>query len=275
MSNRKAPVRTTAPTAGAATSTLNPAITAPTSEATEHLDLEVHFARKSTQGEMTMTSTVHSGLKKGIRPSLPLLLKALSPVVRPAMLEHFQPNCCIATCAILRRTFRYFGYNARPLAVSVQIFNSSMMRLLESGTPIPDKLKDRLALFQREKAWGIGIGIRDILISSPLGFDGHVVLQVGKSLVDASLAQADRPEHDIDLGAFIHCEPGHDFFHGADLPQYGIQGRGCAVFYRRLLDKTYRDSIDWNNWKPVWTQTLNKIIGQTIEGMITVVRGAV
>jgi hypothetical protein len=222
-----------------------------------------------------MKSNDRSRFKKGNRPPLPLLLHALSSVVRPAMLEHFQPNCCIATCAILRRVFRHFGYDAHPLAVSVRIYNSNMMRLIQSGTHFPDSSKDRMTLLKKEKAWNISIGAGEPMISGPSGFNGHVVLRVGNSLVDASLAQADRAEHDIDLGSFIDCEPGRDFFQGADLPQYGIQGRGCVVFYQRLLDKTYQDAIDWNIWRPVSTQILDKITRQTTEKMIEVLGGAI
>jgi hypothetical protein len=205
------------------------------------------------------------------RPPLPLLLHGLTPVVRPAMLELFNPDCAIATCAILRKVFSSFGYDAVSVATSVQIYNANMIRLLQAKLHMPDDMEERLALFEKEIAWGIGFGIGDPMVPVPVGFDGHVVIRLGKTLVDASLEQADRIKHNIVLGPMIACEPGEDFFESEDLPEYAIHGRtGCVVVYRRILDETYKDSIDWIRWSTWHDKTLEKIINQTTERMIDV-----
>jgi hypothetical protein len=117
-----------------------------------------------------------------------------------------------------------------------------MVRLLEENLTIPDNTTERLAFFEKENAWGLGIGVGDTMTPDPAGYDGHLVLHVEETLVDSSLQYADRSEHGIKLGSFIACEPGDDFFRGEDRPEYAIQGRGCVVIYRRLPDETYKDA---------------------------------
>ena len=48
--------------------------------------------------------------KRNLVP-IPELLDALAPIVRPAMLEQFRPDCCVDTCIVLRRVFRTFGFS--------------------------------------------------------------------------------------------------------------------------------------------------------------------
>lgn len=201
---------------------------------------------------------------KSKRNFVPLaeLLDALAPIVRPAMLEQFRPDCCVDTCIVLRRVFRTFGFDSHPLAVTVQVFNKNMLRLLQDRVVLPADRQDRIEFCEREGAWGIGIGTGDGLRSSQGLFNGHLVLRMNRMLVDASLQQVERIDRGIVLGSFLAKEARQDFFDGKDRPMSVFDVNGCAVTYRRILDDSYHHNEHWTSPSPLHSRVSKKIIEQ-------------
>lgn len=202
-----------------------------------------------------------------IKPPLSTLLCALEPVVRPVMLRHYSPDCCIATTRALRDVFKHFGYDAYPVAVSVAIVNARMARILKEHIHIPVDYCERLAFFEREDAWGLGIGIGDPLpgYGPAHGFDGHLVLRVMQTLVDASLQQADRPQKGISLGSLIAYEPGREFFRDhINRPESRVIVNGCELTYRCTFDASYRQSPDWNAREELIVMLRKTIVDKTV-----------
>jgi len=179
------------------------------------------------------------------RPSLHDLLTRLGPVARPIILEHFIPNCCIATCAILRRVLKYYGYSSEPIPVSVIIHNARMIEALrrdevpERGAPGRDEW------FRRTGAYGVGIVPESAGVSflkGYQGFGGHVVLRVRNLLIDASIAQASRPQWGISLPNFLVTEATPGFLRGEHISR---DVNNCRLIYQRITDYSFRTSRDW------------------------------
>jgi hypothetical protein len=177
-----------------------------------------------------------------LKPALDHLLRAMSPVVRKTMLTKCRPDCCVATCKILREVFAYYGYKARPFAVAVFIYNEAMQDLIARGVTFPEDLEKRVALFDEVGAWGVGIHPE---ARGEPGV-GHLVLGVGGKLVDASLDQASRPERNINLPPLLSFDAPPGFF-AERVKSQQIKGMvdGSLVIYKRVVNDTYRTSLNW------------------------------
>lgn len=175
---------------------------------------------------------------------LPTLLNAMKPVVRRTMLEAFRPDCCIATCRILREVFADYGYKARPVAVSVEVLNAEMIALMQEG-PLPDDRAERTVLFDQRGAWGVGIGAPGPPLNGN-SFVGHLVLNVDGVLIDGSLDQAQRPEKKILLPSLLWFKPDAGFFAPRSKGQRtsGIVG-DCLLNYRRIDNESYTTGKNW------------------------------
>jgi hypothetical protein len=187
--------------------------------------------------------------------ALPALFEAMSPIVRPTMLESFSPDCCIATCRVLRDVFAEYGYRAEAIPVTVQVLNGPMQALLELG-PLPDDRAERIALFNKTGAWGVGIGGDKPL--APGKYCGHLVLNVHRYLVDASIDQVSRPEHNMALPPLI-AFPAPPGFFAAKPKGQGVSGMigETLIAYKRLRDDSYRTG---RGWREAHTETRLRIM---------------
>jgi hypothetical protein len=188
---------------------------------------------------------------------LPALLEAMSPIVRSTMLETFRPDCCVATCRILREVFADFGYRAREVPVTVQVLNGPMQRLAEQG-PLPEDRDERIALFNQTGAWGVGIGGDKPLAQDK--YSGHLVLSVHGHLVDASLDQVNRPERNIEMPPLLWFPAPSGFF--AKPKGQGLSGMvgECLVAYKRLRNDSYLSGKNWRERYAGHAETYFKIM---------------
>lgn len=195
------------------------------------------------------------------RPALDDLVAALAPIVRPVMLRHFVPNCCVATCSVLRRVFDHYGYASEALPVTVFVFNAKMVEALKNNT-VPEVGDPRRALwFKITGAHGIGIMPESATLSALKGVDafgGHLVLRVRDLLVDASIAQASRPALQINLPLLVATTATDDFMRGKLL---AVNVHGCAVQYHRLNNYSFRTAPDWRE-RARFVEPLREILAQ-------------
>lgn len=176
-----------------------------------------------------------------MKPVFDQLIDVLAPIVRQRMLKHFRPDCCIATTKILREILEYYGFKSQPMAVSVHIYNARLIELMDAG-PLPENEEEKMALFERTGAWGIGIGQSG-------SQDGcHVVLQSQGFLLDASLDQAERPERGIELPELL-AVPVPPRFLGRRVKGQMIRGMvgKCMVVYKRIDNEKWRESRNWRD----------------------------
>jgi hypothetical protein len=188
------------------------------------------------------------------------LLARLAPIVREEMLKVCVPNCCIATCAVLKRVFKAEGFEARALPVAVIISNRKMVEALARGESIPQADAEIRAWMDRLGAWRLGIVPESELESLARGYPGyggHLVLTVQNLIIDASIEQANRPEKAIVLPRFFVSEVSPQFLRGEGM-MVGNMG-DCEVVYRPLRDNKWRKSIDWTDERR-YRETVNAIL---------------
>ena len=192
---------------------------------------------------------------------LSTLLAALEPVVRPIMLQYCTPDCCIETSRALCRVFNHFGYNAHEVAVSVTVCNADFVRFLEERALGHDDVASTLMA----TAKCINIGAGEPLPKDHPGLDGHLVVRVDQMLVDASLQQADRPNHGIELENLIVFKPGRAFFRDSCCPAASIVANGCTVTYRHKFDSSYRQTPAWTARENLFSEITNRIVCETTD----------
>jgi hypothetical protein len=205
------------------------------------------------------------------RPPLNPLIESMSPVARKVMLQYFTPDCCIATCRVLRSAFGIFGYLSDAVPVSVFIFNRNMATLLRDGVVIPTEMEQRRKLLDKHGAWSVGITKRSATVGStvPEGrFGGHLVLRVMNTLVDGSLQQANRPQHKIVLPPLIAFTPDKPVFFTQKRTRgkrCGVTVNDCEVVYQRLGDYSFRTAPDWIRVGSPYDIAVRRIVAETSE----------
>lgn len=199
-------------------------------------------------------------------PRLDNLLERLEPVVREEMLKIAVPNCCIATVAVLCRVFRHFGFRARGIPVSVVIRNPKFLKCMGAGMRLPDDPKLLREWMESTGSWCIGIVPESALESAMRGypgFGGHLVCHVQDVLVDASIAQANRPQKGIELPPFCAFPASKRFLQGDGMMVGNMNG--CEVEYRPLRDHSWRQAPDWSDERR-YRETVNAIIERAGNG---------
>ena len=182
------------------------------------------------------------------------LLESLAPIVRDEILKDFAPDCCIATAAI-RRVFRHFHFETTPIPVHVHIFNQAYLKL-RTGVPFPGDPSELHELMNRTGASAVAINAESVHSGK---WPGHMLVLVKDILVDASLDQFNRREHDITIPPFMTM-PAHPSFLEFR-SQLARTENGCEIVYRRSRDKAWLSDPDWTNESRA-RRAVNAIIGR-------------
>jgi hypothetical protein len=156
----------------------------------------------------------------------------------------YRKDCCIPATAILCDVLDYFKLPAKPLSVIACIYNPLMTERLErEGMPTREEA-ERDWFPQGCYSIGVGLGERE-----PGKWPGHLVaLLAGKVLVDLTLDQAERPEHNVILPVPIIAAVGADFLEPGNVARGLVNG--CRVDYvARPEDRSFERSNDWKSKK--------------------------
>ena len=155
---------------------------------------------------------------------------------RPIILDRFREDSCVVTTRVAIEVLRNLGYPAKPIAAKTFISNASAVESLAAGRPLDIERGD----------WTIGIGID----GAEPGFVGHLVALVrgdgNRYLLDMTLDQASRPEHDLELVPSAFLLPSEWEEASGEI---GFSGqRGEHIVY--VLDPendAYRRARDWTD----------------------------
>lgn len=153
------------------------------------------------------------------RPGTDAIVRALGFIQRPIQAE-YGPSACILATRVAVDVLRAHGVRVQPVAVHVEVFNPAYVEHIERG--------EHEAIETDPRCW-----------SAQLGFTGeeqgddrvdmHVVAVVeDRLLLDLTLDQCSRPEHDVVLtpGIFEGLSP--EFARG-EPKSYPVHG--CSVVY--------------------------------------------
>ncbi len=156
----------------------------------------------------------------------------------------YRPDCCIAATAILIDVLDYFRLTARPLSVVATVYNPAMSeRILRDGMP---------TLEEAERDWfpngcyALAVGAGD---PQPGKWAGHLVANLAdRVLLDLTLDQANRPQHQIVLPPFLLAPLDWEFLQGE--AYLAGTGNGCRIVYEtRPDDRSFERSNDWRSKK--------------------------
>lgn len=190
------------------------------------------------------------------------LLARLGPVAYPTLREEYTPDCCIAAAAILLRVFEHYGYKAQVVPVTVQVYNAAMIKLLKGNTRLPEDPLRRELLFEVTGAWGVGIVPASAVLSylrnrTEGGYGGHLLLRVEQYLVDATIAQVNRPDKQMVMPQLLVSPYAADLLREGSL---AIEANECTVVYRLSSDESYQTAIDWKRRVSPVPETLKRIL---------------
>lgn len=175
------------------------------------------------------------------------------------MLQKYTSDSCIAATRIAIELLGYFGVEACALPVSAAVANRAGTRLLSGDTDVPE--------CERKDAWAVAIGQWPGAQSAPCagrtkpGWPGHLVAYLpSESLVlDLSLDQASRPEHDINVGPIAFPVP-LEFLSGERV-RLQSPDRAVGMFYQVDLGNTaYTHSSDWSDDRAMRRDLVGRII---------------
>jgi hypothetical protein len=160
--------------------------------------------------------------------------------------RRYRPDCCIAAARVLIDVFAELHVRARPLAVSVDVFNPPFVQRAEAnGGRLPATTEEYQSWTAECGAWWLTLG-HPASEPQPGKWPGHVVVVAWESiLIDLSLPQAGRPERGINLVPLVvQVRPD-------DLDGTGrrvVDCNGCELHYlARPDDRTFLAAPDWQD----------------------------
>ena len=173
-----------------------------------------------------------------------VILTNYARIARPIILDYFAAASCIGSTAITIDVLKALDIPAVPFPCRVQIFNAKFIeRVLREGR-FPAGRQEIVEWTEGTGLWSVGLGY-----PKPGELNvGHLAAIVdNKYIVDASLDQASRPEHDLILPGVLVGPVSRDFRrakHDARLQVTGPKGQ-VLVYEATPKTTAYLKSLDW------------------------------
>jgi len=169
-----------------------------------------------------------------------VLIEELLDAVPEEIVNSIGPNDnlargrCIMATATGISALRYFGIQAEPQPVAVEIFNPAMTEWLKEGSP------GGLEEAKKRNCHVVAIDAQNE--SKPGGYNGHLVVRLDNYLLDLDMRQFVRPHKNIAMPVSVIWEVKDDFDDGG-LQVY--EKNGCWVTYEKLDNPGYKQAPDW------------------------------
>lgn len=198
--------------------------------------------------------------KRSGRPGVSTSVRREEQIVRhlidvfPKLAEDrgYRINSCILATRHGIEILRHFDIPAKPVAVRALAFNQPGWQEFETA------LHEERAPHYEGEAYSVGIsGDGD---SDGGWWDGHLIIQTPRFLVDLTLHQMSRPQHNIPLEP-IYLDKPKDWDSGG-LHIFGFD-TGVTAFYKVMEEQdSYQHSGDWRNADPVLLTATAEVIQQ-------------
>jgi hypothetical protein len=195
---------------------------------------------------------------------LDIILEEFQKVARAEILKDFKQDSCIGSTRVAIRVLDYFDFHATPFPCIATVFNSKMVDCVERGE-LPEGQVPR-EWFEKTGSWSVGLGIAKDGNEDPVG---HLVAVMPNQriLVDASLDQASRPEHDIVLPSVFIARCSKRFVECAQPQVYQADpGHGSLIYTPKPYLRRYLESDNWNldHQTDRAVQTIVNLIGRKL-----------
>jgi hypothetical protein len=199
---------------------------------------------------MTETHAAERATRTMTRRQL-YLLAAYQELARPLLLDWMLPNGCIAATRVTLDVFAYFGVVGRPLVVQADVFNPRFAALFAKLKRPPTE-QEALAC---SDVYLVTIGYprdgeaRQVDPDSTM-WCGHLValltLQDGRHmLVDPTLDQAARPDHDIAVPGVVLTQVPPAFVKYQEAHPHVLPGGVVVRYAPRRAFEPYHHAPDW------------------------------
>lgn len=155
----------------------------------------------------------------------------------PEIAAGLKPNHCIIAARVAVEVGRYFGVPITPRAVDAIAFNGKGYELFQRGVPATE---------WPSEAWSVAAvrDDRDGYERSPhSGYDGHVIVESPRYIVDLSAEQFHRPGRTLDVGSPIVIEKPETYDPTTVIARHGE----TTVIYIAEDGQRFATAPDWRN----------------------------
>lgn len=205
------------------------------------------------------------------------VLTGLVRHARDPIRQHFRADSCIASTRIGLDVLAYFGVRAEPLALSVLIFNTAAIELLEGGmhmNELAEVLHD-IPVSREGGPWSMGLGLGGD--PEPNKWAGHLVISLPyvRTMLDLSIEQANRPHKGLHFDRpIMWFVADNEWWAGERLLSEPMMyandetdERIMVMFDREDRNGTFRDyrqTANWNRRSSVPGDVFKPITGEII-----------
>jgi hypothetical protein len=164
---------------------------------------------------------------------------ALSQVT-PAAFEKDWPNYpghCILGTRVGLGVLRYFGIEAKPVAVGAAFYNPIAAKALEEGVRGMDLYRTVPG------AWAVGVGAKPDDPDQPGHWNGHLIIETAEHLIDLNSDQASRPERQMPVPAALVLRKPPEWTSGEKMA-WSLD-EGVVGIYWLVDDQRWRQAPDW------------------------------
>lgn len=165
---------------------------------------------------------------------------------------------CVMSSRIAYELFKYYGLNPKPLAVSVTVGNPRYTELL--GLHGPPTSREQLDEWVAQGAFCMGITGHRKAPPKPGYWNGHLVTVCEDTLLDLSLDQCSRPQHNMEVEELYARVP-QRFLEGSERAVF-IHATGCVVIYEiEPWNEGWKGASDWE-FVAAYQHVIDEIIGE-------------
>lgn len=178
-----------------------------------------------------------------------LALEAFQELARPAILERFTPDSCIASSRIATRVFERLGFHCLPLSVRMIVGNRTFGERFRELGRLP--VGGELAAWREAGSYSVGVGLGP---AEPGKLATHVVAILERGvMVDASADQAARPGRGIVIPGVVTRNVTRGFRKLRQPIQFW-DGDTWFMYRAEPTDREFITSTNWTSgaqWGPV------------------------
>ena len=166
-------------------------------------------------------------------------------VAKAALRRRFREDSCINSTRVLFDVYRAFGLAAEAVTVRARIYSSGFVNRAAREGHMPESPEEASSWTSEAGVWSVGIGYG----GADMGRDkwpGHLVLRSDAHLIDATIDQANRPEHGIVMPPLLLLSHTPDAFWNAE-ELLEAEVNDCHVIYEpRPHDHSWMGSPAWS-----------------------------
>jgi hypothetical protein len=165
-------------------------------------------------------------------------------VAKAALRRRFREDSCINSTRVLFDVYRAVGIPAEAVSVRTRIYSPGFVERVHREGRMPKTPEELQSWTSEPGVWSVGIGYG--IGHGKNKWPGHLVLRSGSHLIDATIDQANRPQHGIVMPAMLLLAQVPEAFWRGEEP-LAAEINDCHILYEaRPNDNSYLGSPAWS-----------------------------